>query len=178
MQPNFLAWSLAPKACLVKGAATSLTGEPNSPSLSASLSCSSAIGLPRFPPSTHSACNGWGVFYPRMGVYQGGSQTAGALMVASRMRSISQEVMHASSGSADEFWQMISPQSSSCFREGQNVGALESVKNVHEVKRLLGGGLKGHLFSVWEKVSCCRDLSQPATDQAALGLFQGACQGL
>jgi hypothetical protein len=97
-------------------------------------------------------------------------------MVASRIKSIGAEVLKATPASLDEKWQMISPQSSSCFREGQNVGALESVKNVREVGRLLSGKLKGHLFVVWHKVSCCRDLVEIPKVEAAIAAMKAACQ--
>ncbi|MBS1983556.1 MAG: type IV secretion system DNA-binding domain-containing protein [Bdellovibrionales bacterium] len=178
LQPQFLAWAASPKACLLKGALMSSTGgelsySPETPA------CSVPLGvLPKFPPSQHSACNGWGIFYPRTGVYNGGSQTAGALMVASRMKSLSSELFRSTPASTDELWQMVSPQSSSCFKEGQNVGLLETVKGVREERRLLGGKLRGYLFTVWSKVSCCRDLAEVPKVMAALGVLIGACAGI
>lgn len=179
LQPNFLAWSLSPKACLLKGAASSISGEPGAPGLPAVPSCSVPMSfIPKYPPSSHSACNGWGVFYPRSGVYNGPSQVAGALMVASRMKSLGNEIFHTTPSSIDEAWQMVTPQSSSCFKEGQNVGILETVKNVREEKRLMNGKTSGFLFTVWNKVSCCRDLAEIPTALAAIEAMNVTCQGL
>lgn len=179
LQPNMLAWSLSPKACMIKGAATSVTGG-SEPSFSSTFpSCSRPMGwLSNFPPSNHSACNGWGVFYPRSGIYNGSSQTTGALMIASRMKSLGAEVFQATPSSYDETWQMIAPQSSSCFREGQNVGILDAVKNVREIGRLASGKLTGHLFVVWSKVSCCRDLVEVPAAYMAIEAMSVSCQGL
>ena len=69
-QPKFLAWGLAPKACLLKGAVTSLTGGEASFAGDSAM-CSIPLPIvPSFAPSNHSVCNGWGVFYPRMGSYK------------------------------------------------------------------------------------------------------------
>jgi hypothetical protein len=73
---------------------------------------------------------------------------------------------------------MISPQSSSCFREGQNIGLLETVKNARELGRLQNGKLKGHLFVVWSKVSCCRDLAEIPVALAAIEAMVLACKGV
>jgi hypothetical protein len=179
LQPQFLAWSLSPKACLLKGAAMSLTGgstgtpHPGSPMCSVPMSW-----VPKYPPSSHEACNGWGTFYPRYGTYHGPSQTVGALMIASRMKSLSSEIFNSTPTSPDEKWQMISPQSSSCFREGQNVGLLELMKNVRELGRLTNGKLKGHLFVVWSKVSCCKEFSEVAVTYAAIEAMILACKGM
>ena len=178
LQPNFLAWSLSPKGCLIKGALASAGGESGGGGSGAASSCSVPMAwLPKYPPSTHSACTGWGTFYPRSGVYNGPSQTTGALMVAARMKSLSSEVFHATPGSADEFWQMIYPQSSSCFREGQNVGILDAVKNVREIGRLTSGRITGYLFVVWSRVSCCRDLAEIPTAHIAIEAMNAVCQG-
>ncbi|MGE3263535.1 MAG: type IV secretory system conjugative DNA transfer family protein [Bacteriovoracia bacterium] len=59
LQPLFLAWSASPKACLLKGAATSISGEGGSGSNGDSPVCGfpmSKIG--NLQPSSHSACNG------------------------------------------------------------------------------------------------------------------------
>ncbi|MGK5083096.1 type IV secretion system DNA-binding domain-containing protein [Bdellovibrionota bacterium FG-1] len=177
-QPNFLAWSLSPKGCLVKGAAMSLFGEltVGYPTVSG---CAVPMSwMPKYPPSSHSACTGWGTFYPRSGVYNGPSPTTGALMVAARMKSISNEVFHTTPGSLEERWQMIYPQSSSCFREGQNVAILDTIKDVREIGRLTSGKMKGYLFAVWSKVSCCRELAEVPTAVAAIAAMNIVCQGL
>ena len=177
-QPNFLAWSLAPKACLIKGALTSATGGTDVSFSSDSPMCSIPLPtMPSFPPSSHSACNGWGVFYPRMGSYNGPASLTGALMIASRMKSISSEVFMSSPSSFGEKWQMISPGSSSCFQEGQNVGILETIKNVRELGRLTSGKLNGHLFVVWKPVSCTRDIPYIASSAAAIAAMKPMCVG-
>ena len=178
-QPKFLAWSLAPKACLIKGAATSATGGTDVSFASDSPMCSIKLPtLPSFPPSNHSACNGWGTFYPRMGSYNGPASLTGALMIASRMKSISSEVFRATPSSFGEQWQMIGPGSSSCFREGQNIGILDTVKNVREIGRITSGKFNGHLFVVWKPVSCTRDIPYLATSKAAIAAMKPMCAGL
>ena len=143
------------------------------------MGCSIPMGwLPKYPPSSHSACTGWGVFYPRSGVYNGPSQTTGALMVASRIKSLGSEIFHSTPSSGDEVWQMIYPQTSSCFREGQNVSVLDTWKNVREIGRISSGKLKGHLFTVWSKVSCCRDLAEVPEAYIAIEAMNLTCQGL
>jgi hypothetical protein len=175
MQPKFLAWSVAPKACLIKGAATSVVGKE--PVFNGEGACSYPLDwLKVYPPSSHSMCNGWGAFFPRSGTYHGSSQTAGALMIASRMKSISSEVYRNMPSTFDEKWQMITPNSSSCFNEGQNLGLLESpVKRVIEHGRLTRGKLKGYLFATWKKVSCCVDYPYVPAFYAALAAIKAAC---
>jgi len=177
-QPNFLAWTVSPKACLLKGAATSIMGGSDGPPAGEGPTCSMPMKwLRKFPPSQHSACNGWGLFYPRSGTITGPSNTIGALMVASRIKSLSTEVFHSEGSSLDEIWQMLSPQSSSCFREGQNLGILELGKNVTELGRLRGKR-NGYLFSVWKKVTCCRDLAQVPAAYATLQVLKTTCSAM
>jgi hypothetical protein len=98
-------------------------------------------------------------------------------MVASRIKSLSSEIFLSTPGNPDEKWQMIFPQSTSCFREGQNVGLLENVNNVREMGRLKGK-MKGYLFTVWGKVSCCRDLAEVPVVFAEIEAMMAACKGL
>lgn len=180
LQPNFLAWSLSPKACILKGAAESISGEVvGTPGLPTVPACSFPRDfIPKYPPSAHSACNGWGIFYPRGGTYNGPSQTAGALMIASRLKSLGNEIFNTVPSGMDDQWQMITPQSSSCFKEGQNVQILETIKQVREERRLVTQQTKGYLFTVWNKVSCCRDLAEIPTAIAAIAAMNLVCQGL
>jgi hypothetical protein len=178
-QPLFLAWSLSPKACLLKGAATSVTGENATLPSEGGPACSFPLkNVPFYPPSSHSACNGWGTFYPRTGVYTGPASMAGALMIASRIKSLSAEVFHSLPNSPDEKWQMILPQSSSCFREGQNIGLLETIKNARETKRLLSGKLKGYLFTIWKRTTACKESAEAVRAQAMASALPGMCKGL
>jgi hypothetical protein len=98
-------------------------------------------------------------------------------MIASRARSLSSEVLHTSPQSADEKWQMIYPQSSSCFREGQNVGILETIKNARETERIVNGKMKGYLFAIWSKTTACKEMSAVAQAQAASHAIPLACVG-
>lgn len=175
-QPNFLAWLASPKACLVAGAAGSLTGGLSSSIGGGGAMCSVPITIPRYPPSAHFACNGWGVFYPRVGSYNGVSQTAAALMVAARLKSLASEVFQSTPSSAGEKWQMIIPQPSACFREGENIFALETYKRATELARLGAAPGKGYLFAIWQPVSCCKDISDIPSSQAVLGAITAACQ--
>lgn len=177
LQPAFLAWKLSPKACLLFGAATSIGGQPDSYGLGAPL-CSFPNPMPKYPPSQRQVCNGWGIFFPRYGTYDGGSQTIGALMIADRMKSLGAEVFHSVGSNPDDKWQMITPTQTQCFRTGQNVGFLEIPNMVNDTGRLQGKEMKNYLFTVWRKVSCTKDLPYIATTYAALGLMQAVCQGL
>lgn len=178
LQPSFLAWSVSPKACLIKGAVSSAMGEGGSGATGDSALCS--FPLPKievFPPSTHPVCNGWGIFFPRYGTYTGPASMTGALMIASRIKSLSSEVLKTMPSSPDEKWQLIYPQSSSCFREGQNIGILETVKNARETMRLANGKLKGYLFVVWKRVSSCKEFPAAVQAKAAAVAIPAACQG-
>ena len=178
LQPKFLAWGLVPKVCLLKGAASGVTGGVDVSIGADGGGCSYPLSvLPKYPPSTREACNGWGLFYPRSGVYEGASRSSAALMIASRLKSLGIEVAHTIPGDLDETWQMLYPQSSSCFKEGDNPGFLESVKGVREEQRILGK-TNGYLFVVWKRVSCCQDLPQVATTQAAIHALPAACQAV
>lgn len=175
-QPKFLAWSLAPKACMIKGAVTSVVGKEAV--FNGEGGCSFPLNwLNVYPPSSHSTCNGWGMFFPRHGVYHGSSQTTAALMIASRMKNISAELYRSMPSTYNEKWQMITPNSSSCFSEGQNIGLLESpIKRVIEHGRITRGKLKGYLFATWKKVSCCVDYPFVPAFYAALAALKGLCR--
>jgi len=177
-QPSFLAWAANPKACLLYGAAKSIAGGAEAALGGGNASCSSSKEwLTQYPPSAHSACNGWGIFYPRIGMYAGPSQTTAALMIAARMKSLSTEVFQSASSSPDEKWQMILPSSSKCFREGQNVGFLETPFLVNDRDRLRGR-LKDYLFVTWRRVTCCKEYTDVPVAAAAIAAMQAACQGL
>lgn len=177
-QPQFLAWSLSPKACLLVGAASSLSGTPGSSYSGDSAMCGFPVPtLGVLPPSAHPACNGWGTFYPRYGTYTGPASMTGALMIASRIKSLNAEVLHTMPSGPDEKWQMVYPQSSSCFREGQNVGLLETVKNARETMRLANGKLKGYLFVIWNRTTACKELPTAVQAKAAALAIPAACGG-
>jgi hypothetical protein len=177
-QPNHLLWALNPKACLLLGAAQSIAGGEAIESRGQASCSVNREALTLFPPSSHSACTGWGVFYPRVGQYDGPSQTTAALMIAARMKSLSTEVFQSASASVSEKWQMIKPSASQCFREGQNVLLTEKVAFATDWGRLAGGGFKTYLFTTWRRVSCCKEYTSVATGAAALAGLQVACQGL
>jgi hypothetical protein len=175
LQPHFLAWQLSPKACIIKGAAEGLAGGNFMPSLGVdSGGCSYPLPLPKYPPSSRDACNGWGVFYPRYGVYHGASQAGAALMIAARLKSIGSEVMSTVPGDPDEHWQMLYPQASSCFKEGQTLGWLETLKGVREEQRMLGK-LTGYLFVVSKKVNCCKEIAEAPAAYLAIQALRLAC---
>ena len=177
-QPRLLAWSLSPKACMIKGAAMSYRGGGER-TYGADGGCSYPLDwLPKYPPSNHTACNGWGLFYPRQGVYNGVNQTTGSLMIASRMKSISSEVFRNTPSTPDEKWQMIYPKSSSCFREGQNMSMLEIPKNVSDIGRLTSGKMTGYLFGTYRKVSCCVDWAKLPYIKASFEIIKNVCKGL
>lgn len=177
LQPSFLAWIANPKACLIAGAARSMSGGGPTSYNPGSPMCSVPTPLSQYPPSSHEACNGWGTFYPRGGTYSGPSQTAGALMVASRIKSLASEVFQSTPTVPGEKWQMITPQSSACFREGENIAPLETFKRATEFRRLAGAPPKGYLFAIWQPVSCCKEMDQVPASQALLTAMKAACQG-
>lgn len=177
-QPNFLAWLMSPKACLIKGVALSTTGTGAGYSYDSPVCSTKLAPLFPYPPSIRPACNGWGTFYPRMGSYNGPSSLTGALMIGSRIKSLGEEVFRSVPRHPAEKWQMISPNSSSCFKEGQNIGLLETVKGAREYGRLTSGKLKGHLFVTWKPVSCTRDLPYIGISKAAIASMSGVCKGL
>lgn len=178
LQPSFLAWGANPKACLLTGAAKSVAGGERGPTLPGTGKCSSPLlGFKQFPPSLHAACTGWGPFFPRTGTASGPSQTVGALLVAARIKSLASEVFLATPSHGEEKWQMISPQPSSCFREGENAALLETTRGVNEVGRLTGASVRGYLFTVWSQVTCCRDVSSVPTSAAVVSSLKAACQG-
>ena len=79
--------------------------------------------------------------------------------------------------SPDEKWQMIFPQTSSCFREGQNVGLLETIKHSRESMRLVNGKLKGYLFAIWAKTHTCVELPGAIQAKAAALAIPASCGG-
>ena len=177
-QPLFLAWSAAPKACLVAGAAMSLaggsypTGYPTYPSCSTDHS-----SMTTFPPSNQPVCTGWGIHFPRYGTVTNADQTTASLVIASRIKSLGSEVFQAVPSSANEKWQMIHPQPSARFREGENV-ALLRFKQVAELGRLQRIEQKNYLYVVWKHVSCTKEMAYAATAQAGLQAMRLACGGL
>ena len=179
LQPAWLAWSAAPKACLIKGAVTSATGSsiPTGYPANSFMCSTDRSWIPKYPPSNQPVCNGWGISFPRYGTVTNSDQMTASLMVASRMRSLGSEVFQSVPTGVDEKWQMIYPQSSSCFREGQNVGILQT-KGVSEIGRLISGKFKNYLYVVWKRVGCTRDIPYIASTQAWLGAMQASCRGM
>ncbi len=174
-QPKYLAWSIVPKACLIKGAITSFTPPPEL-AFSHEGGCSFPMPFMRiYPPSPLPVCNGWGIFFPRSGVYNGVSKTVGSLMIAARMKSLSSEVFRSMPSHPFEKWQMINPQTSSCFRKGQNVAQLETYKRVNEIGRLRGK-FSGYLYAIWKKVTCCVDYHNIPAIKIGLGLIESTCK--
>jgi len=178
--PQYKLWALNPKACLVKGAVTAAaTGNVNKSFSAGVPSCSFPWpSLSAFPPVTTDICGGWGVLLPRTGFAESNSSVGGALLAAERIRSIANEVYKSISVNPDEKWQMIFPNSSNCFREGQSVGKLETVDGVNESARLTKLNQNSWLFTVWKKVTCCRDVTSIPHAEFAKNALKGICQGL
>ncbi|CAM6053763.1 unnamed protein product [Sphagnum tenellum] len=159
--PQYLVGAAFPAACYAAASIASLAGRSALPSIGPDVGgCSNPIAskLPAYPPTHREACNGWGQFLPRNAFYKGSSRTLAALMIASRLKSLGTEVTHTIPGAVDEKWQMIYPSTSSCFKEGENPGFVETVRGAHEASRLTAGKLKeAYLFLVWQKVNACVD---------------------
>ena len=175
LQPQFLAFGLSPKACLLIGAAKSLVGgEPNFHPGGAL--CSTPRQFAKiFPPSTHSACTGWGPFFPRAATYDGPSQTVGSLMIAARMKSLASEVFMGTSTMPDEKWQIIKPNSSAGFREGETPAFVETFKRGNEYGRLAGGDIKNYLYVIWRRRSCCKEITTAFSTKAAVLAMKATC---
>ena len=175
LQPQFLAFGLNPKACLLWGAAKSLVGgEPNFHPGGAMCSTPRQF-MKIFPPSSHSACAGWGPFFPRSGTYEGPSQTVGSMMIAARMKSLASEVFLGTPTMPDEKWQMIKPNSSAGFREGETPAFVETFKRGNEYGRLAGGGVKNYLYVIWRRRACCKELTNVVTTKASVVGIKAAC---
>ena len=177
-QPQWLAWGLAPKACLMKGAITSALGGSRATGYPAhSAMCSfDRSWITKYPPSNQAVCNGWGIIFPRYGTVINSDQTTASLVIASRIRSLGSEVFQSLPTSSDEKWQMIYPSASACFREGENVGILRA-KAVNESGRIWNGKIKNYLYVVWKRVHCIRDVPFLATTYAWKSILQSACRG-
>lgn len=178
LQPSYLAWSAAPKACLIKGAVSSAATSSRPTGRPAFGNCSfNRSWMKRFPPSNQPICTGWGIQFPRYGTVTSSDQTTASLTIASRMRSLGSEVFQNVSTFPGEKWQMIYPQSSSCFREGHNIG-ITRAKQVSEWGRIFNGKPRNYLYVVWKPVGCTRDIPWIAATHAWLGVLQGVCSGL
>ena len=176
-QPKFLAWSSQPKACLLMGAATSVSGAWTGGAGRDSGNCSLAMGwLARYPPSAQQVCTGWGIHFPRSGTVTSSDSTTGSLVIASRIKSLGAEVFSSITASPDERWQMVYPQMSSPFREGQNVAFLRA-KNVSEGGRLFRFS-RNFLYAIWQKTTCKRDLPAIWTSKAWISGLKAACGAL
>ena len=175
-QPAFLAWSLAPKACLVKGAALSVSGSHGMGTGGWSQMCSFNISaLPFYPPSPQPICTGWGIHFPRTGVVTSSDQTTASLVIASRVKSLGSEVFNSIYIAGDEKWEMVYPQSSSSFREGQNIAFLLA-RGVSEWGRLTGKPVN-YLYAVWHRTSCRGELFEVPWSQAWLQVLKSSCRG-
>ena len=177
-QPKFLAWSLAPKACIVAGAATSITGGSVSNGYPTQPSCSfDRSWMLNFPPSNQPVCTGWGVNFPRSGTVMSSDQTTASLVVAARIRSLASEVFQSVDTSSNEKWQMIIPQPSSCFREGENIGNF-GFKSVSELGRVTQSQPRNYLYVIWKHLSCIREVSDISRVKASMGITRAACRGI
>lgn len=160
LQPKWLLWTQAPKLCLAKGTLASISGSFNLKSYGKDAGiCSYPANLiPTYPPSIYPVCTGWGIHFPRTGTVTSSDPITASLMIASRIKSIGSEVLQSfqSASSFDEKWQMILPQASSSFKEGQGIQVLQAL-GVNELGRL-NGIPKGYLYAIWQKTSCTVDL--------------------
>ena len=177
LQPLHLAFSAAPKACLITGAVQSAVGgSVPSPYPNMRGGCSfDRSWLDIYPPSAELACNGWGVFYPRYGTVTNSDQTTAATMIAARMKSLSSQVFSAMPSGGQEKYQMLVPQATSCFRQGQNVGLLR-LKGINEYGRIAAPNSNNYLFSMWRKVSCTKEIAYMATTPLIVAATQAACK--
>ena len=177
-QPQHLLWVASPKSCLVSGAATSAaggsppSGYPHYPSCSFDRS-----SVARYGPSLEPACNGWGVFYPRNQTTVASDQTTAALMIAARFKSLSSEVFNSMPSGGDEKYQMIYPQPTLCFRQGENIARLR-LKMVNEAGRGINTFSKNYLFAIWRKVQCTKDIYHKLSTPLTVSAIKTACRAI
>ncbi len=175
-QPTFQAWAISPKACILKGAAESLAGSGSSGRGGGNIPCSRRMDwLVKYPPTSQPICTGWGIHFPRGGTVTSSDQTTASLVIASRIKSLGAEVFHSVSISPDEKWQMIYPNPSAGFREGQNIAAVWGL-GANELGRLRGT-FKNYLYVIWQRVSCTKDIPYVAFTKAWLAALQAICKG-
>lgn len=177
-QPLFLAWKLSPKLCLMKGAVSGVAGGVSS-SGGGSMMCSVNMdAIPFFPPSQMPVCTAWGVMFPRYGTQVGGSEIIGSLSIASRIKSLSVEVFQSMPSNPGEKWSMVSPNSSQCFREFENIASIETFRLGNNRGRVMGKELTGNLFSTWKRVSCKTEWAELPFIQAEISIIEQVCKGL
>ncbi len=174
LQPSFLAWKLSPKACLLKGAIAAVSPLTSSDSPMCSTPIPPKVA---FPPSALPVCTPWGVTFPRYGTVDGPSEVIGSLLVAERIKSLAVEVLRSMPATPGEKWQMISPNSSQCFREFEHIPMLEGPKLVNNRERMIGKDLQGNLFATWKQVSCLKEWAEVPFYFAQIAILQAACQG-
>ena len=173
MQPSFLLWKASPKMCLLKGAVgavSSMVG-PDSPM------CSVPLMKFKFPPSQLPVCTPWGVMFPRYGTVEGPSDIMGALTMDERIKSLAVEVLRSMPSSPAEKWQFISPSSSMCFREFEQMAALETFKLANNRGRLIGKDLQGNLVATWDQVSCVKEWPEVPFYEAQIAILESICKG-
>ena len=131
----------------------------------------------RFPPSQAPVCTGWGIHFPRYATVNTSDQTTASLVIASRIKSLGTEVFLSVPRHTRERWQMIYPQSSLCFQEGQNIGQLRIQKGLSEWGRL-SGRIRNYLYVIWKPVNCTKDAHWLATTETLLAALEGTCQSI
>ena len=177
-QPKFLAWLAAgPKLCHMKGSLESASGSPSQFNGGSPMCSTPMEYMTQYPPSMEPVCTGWGQLIPRTGFVDGSSTINASLLAGARFKSLASEVFRTSLSSPDEKWQMIYPNSSSDFRRGQNLGFL-AISQVNERGRMNPSKQTGHLYAIWKKVSCCKDISAPLEKEAIMAFIKATCAGL
>lgn len=177
-QAQLLAWAASPKSCFLMGAAVSTTGQWGITGGGIDPMCSTNFPqfLPVFPPTDAPVCTGWGQHLPRTGTVTSSDQTTASLLVASRIKSIAADVFRSVSSSLSDKWQMIYPQASAGFREGQNTAFLR-IRGVNELGRLRGRFSK-FLYAIWQRHSCTVDAASGGLTKIWLASIKAACRGM
>ena len=176
LQPQYLLWAGSPKSCLLTGAAQSVSGGTPSSGYPHFDSCSiDRSGLQRYGPSLEPACNGWGTFYPRYQTAVSSDQTTAALLIAARFKSLSSEIFNAMPSGGNEKYQMIYPQATACFRQGENIAALR-VKGTNEIGRLSTAFNKNYLFAIWRHTQCTKDVYHQISTPLTVSAIKTACR--
>ena len=178
VQPQVLFWAPKPAACLKKGAAMSVTGQWGMTGGGIEPMCSFKLPwwIRRYPPTDAPVCTGWGQHLPRSGTVTSSDQTTASLVIASRIKSIAGDVYRSVGSNPTDKWQMIYPQVSSSFREGQNIGYLRLMQ-VNEVGRL-GGKFTKFLYVIWQQTTCTVDRITGNLSKVWIKGVKAACKGL
>lgn len=182
-QPQYLAWSLAPQACLMAGEISGSTSVVSTGRGSSSQACSAPTPILKATvPSNGPMCTSWGFMYPRAGEVQGTNRITASLLASERLRSLYAENLKTHPVFPGEKYQMLEPSTSSCFSPFSKSVAVPEMRGLSEFGRSMAGlsSIKrtGFLYLIWKPISCCRDVALVPAAEAAKAAIKLSCQGV